>query len=95
MKATKKQISEVTRIANERGYNVTETLASLERVSKGIFDVIGIEGFFETLAEVAAKKEVERSGYYVSLKKDLSHKKFWVAKSLVVDSYFPSWVAKK
>jgi predicted DNA-binding ribbon-helix-helix protein len=52
MKATKKQIAEVTRIANEMNFSVEKALDTLMSCSASIYQAIGAEGVIESAIRV-------------------------------------------
>lgn len=53
MKATKKQISEVTAVAIEMNHSVELALRTLSNCSKSIYDAIGSKGIVESSISVS------------------------------------------
>ena len=59
MKATKKQITEVTNVANEMNCNIEQALSTLANCSKSIYDAIGAKGVVESAIRAHSKHFVD------------------------------------
>ena len=55
MKATKKQIAEVTEVSNQMGANVEQSLHALSNCSKSIYDAIGAKGVVKSAIRANSK----------------------------------------
>jgi predicted deacylase len=106
MKATKKQIAEVTAKAIEMNADVNACLATLERTSLAMFNVIGAQGIVEAseksrekvggykFEEATIIRETEKA-YLVEVKIDLGKfQQSWVAKSTIKNGIIPFWAIK-
>ena len=72
MKATKKQIAEVSKIAEENNFSVELALSTLERTSASIYNAIGAQGVVESSMRANSSNFVntlERT-----IKSSMSHK---------------------
>lgn len=110
MKATKKQISEVTRMAIEMNHSVTKALFTLSNCSKSIYDAIGAKGVVEssiqTRNQAAAEIQLGADSisidrcYIVSMDANSftlslnDGPSFIVKDNQMVDGYFPASLAK-
>jgi cyclopropane fatty-acyl-phospholipid synthase-like methyltransferase len=59
MKATKKQIAQVTEVAIQMNHNVEQALHTLNNCSKSIFDAIGAVGVVESSIRANSKHFVD------------------------------------
>jgi prefoldin subunit 5 len=101
MKATKKQIAEITAVANQMGVKAESALATLNNVSASIYKVIGAKGVVETCVESAAKVKAAHIGGFLFTNSDVlssSEKALlisintgvkvvekWIAKSIILN----------
>jgi hypothetical protein len=106
MKATKKQIEEVTAKAIEMGADVNNALSTLAKTSAVIYKSIGAQGVVEAsvkahtriggykFEEATILKETEKA-YFLEVKIDLGKfKQAWVAKSTIKNGIIPTWAVK-
>lgn len=75
MKATKKQIAEVTKIANELGFSVEMSIKTLENTSASIYKAIGAVGVVESSMRANSKYFVDT----LSLAKEANKKDVSIA----------------
>jgi len=75
MKATKKQIAEVTKIAREMNTNIENALSTLSSCSKSIYDAIGAIGVVESairaystnfIDTLKLQQKADKMGVYIS-----------------------------
>ena len=110
MKATKKQIAEVTAEAIKQGYNVDSALRTLNACSLSIYKAIGAEGVVRSSAR--AKEEVRAAfeggvsfnscevlkvtdkAFYLVIPNDMKTIEKWIAKSIIVNDVIPAWALK-
>lgn len=62
MKATKKQIADVTEIAAEKGLNINKVLAMFDNCSTATFKTIGAEGFVNCFAKASQMTAANEQG---------------------------------
>ena len=99
MKATKKQIAEITAKAIEMGCDVELALSILPLTSKSVYDAIGAKGVVETaikkginlktqghilLSDCKWIRETEKA-YLLEISRGFEYVQRWVAKSLVTE----------
>jgi hypothetical protein len=105
MTPNKKQITEVTEIAQQMGIDTDAALRSLSLCTPSMFKVIGAKGVVESAAKTiersqgvclmsdcSIEKETEKA-YLVFYM--VSNTKFWVPKSQITNNTFPIWIAQK
>ena len=101
MKATKKQIAEVTEVAKQMNVNVEDALSTLNNVSASIYKVIGAKGVVETCVEAAAKRRDAAIGGFrftaadvlsasdkallISINTGVKVVERWIAKSVILN----------
>jgi hypothetical protein len=98
MTPSKKQILEVTKLANQLNINVDKALAKFKNCSQSIYKTIGAKGLIECLIEVDEVMESDRQGG-IALSKCTIEKVS--EKALLVNlptnnglSYKSKWIAK-
>lgn len=110
MKATKKQISEVTAEATKQGVNIESALKTLSNCSLSIYKAIGAEGVVRS--SIKAKEatraaflggisfnacevlKVSDKAFYLVIPNGLHTVEKWIAKSIIVDDVIPAWALK-
>lgn len=101
MKATKKQIAEVTEIANQMNVSVENALSTLSNCSLSIYKVIGAKGVVEASVEAAAKRKAAATGGFlftaadvlsssekallISINTGVKVVEKWIAKSVILN----------
>ena len=110
MKATKKQIENITNAAIKSGIEIHLALKVLDSMSKRIFDCIGIEGLIKTCNDIKVQESVGNGNVAMNIDMIIGNtekaylisyngREKWVAKSLIKiingTSCFPSWVLNK
>lgn len=106
MKATKKQIAEVTAKAIELNVDINSALSTLAKTSAVIYKAIGAQGVVEAaekahtriggykFEEATILKETEKA-FLVEVKIDLGKfRQSWVAKSTIKNGIIPTWAVK-
>lgn len=99
MTPTKKQIAEVTAIANEMNCSVEKALSTLSNCSASIYKVIGAKGVVESSLEAANIGGANNDGgilfdrceiisntekaYLLNMPMEAGNKEVWVAKSAI------------
>lgn len=99
MKASKKQIAEVTRIAEEMKADLSNALSTLNNCSLSIFKAIGAKGVVESSLKAANIREANNDGgilfdrceiigntekaYLLGLPMEAGSKEVWVAKAAI------------
>jgi len=103
MKATKKMITEVTRIAQEKNVDVNEALSTLSLCSLSIYKAIGAEGVVKSAKpRIQPQQKITRetdkavlfemtSPKYNHVIEDYPVITFWCPKSILVDGRAPEW----
>ncbi len=107
MKATKKQIEEVTRVAKEMNYSVEKALSTLSKCSKSIYDAIGAKGVVEASMKAQERMQgvnlddcqIERATDKAILvditNGEHQELKIWVPKSIIKNGLIPNWFIQK
>lgn len=110
MKPTKKQIEEVTKLAEENNVDLQKAISTLSNCSLSIYKAIGAAGVVASAKESSRILEADNSGgilfdrcsivgftekaYLLATPSETEHAEVWVAKSVIKDGIVPFWAIK-